>query len=237
MPNTFSRRASLILLCAAALAASTAGAQAQAPATPSLSPAAHVERNLVTYPGDRTLKVTVPAAATYLGADRFILKDISDCEMHIFVEADAQRRVKRVYWVHFESNLPSKPDAQMHYGDTDRKAQLWGSTAWVSAVPGLMTRTPRPGSDTEHFRNLIKNAGYTMPPGLATVRLVRLLDDPQGTGYGRKELMLIFGEDLALRGNLSYEQVTTDGKPNSEWAKLEKPLVDDASKAFDVTER
>lgn len=235
MLNTLTHRACQLLLSTAALAAST-GALAQAPAATSINLAARVERNVVTYPGERSLHVSVPAAATYLGADRFILKEVSDCEMHVFVEADADRHVRRVYWVHFESNLPSQPDARMHYGDTDRKAQLWGGTVWVNTVPSLTSRTPRPGSDTEHFRNLIRDAGYTLPPAMATVRLVRLLDDPEGTGYGRKELMMIFGEDLAAHG-LAYDQVTTEGKPNPRWTAIEKPLYNDAAKAFDVTQR
>lgn len=198
--------------------------------------AGHVERNVVVYPAEPRLRVTVPPAAKYLGADRFILKELSDCEMHIFVEADADRRVRRFYWVHFESNLPSRPDDRMHYADTDQRATLWGTAIWISTEPARTSRTPRPASDTEHFRNIIRNAGYTMPPGMMTARLVRLLDDPKGTGYGRRELMMLYGEDLASSG-LAFEDVTTDGKPNDRWATLEKPLLKRAIEAFNVVER
>jgi hypothetical protein len=75
-----------------------------------------------------------------------------------------------------------------------------------------------------------------MPPGMMSVRLVRLLDDPAGTGYGRRELMMIYGEDLASAG-LGYEDVTTDGQPNERWTALEGPLVSRAENAFDVVER
>ena len=75
-----------------------------------------------------------------------------------------------------------------------------------------------------------------MPPGMMTVRLVRLLDDPKGTGYGRRELMMIYGEDMAPTG-LTYEAVTTKGEPNARWAALEKPLLKRAIKAFHVNER
>lgn len=198
--------------------------------------AGRVERNAVTYPAEPHLRVTVPAAAKYVGADRFILKELSDCEMHIFVEADADRRVRRFYWVHFESNLPSRPEERMHYVDTDRRSTLWGTTVWISTEPARTSLTPRPASDAEHFRNIVRNAGYTMPPGMATVRLVRLLDDPKGTGYGRRELMMLFGEDLTSSG-LAFEDVTTNGKPNTRWAALEKPLLERAVKAFEVVER
>lgn len=198
--------------------------------------AAHAKRNIVDYPGAPRLRVRVPAAAKYLGADRFILKDISDCEMHIFVEADADHRVRRFYWVHFESNLPSRPQDRMHYADTDRRSTRWGSTIWISTEPAQMTRTPRPGTDTEHFRAIIRNAGYTMPPAMMTVRLVRLLDDPKGTGYGRRELMLLYGEDMAAHG-LTYDDVTTNGAANARWHEVEGPLLNRAEKAFDVATR
>jgi len=67
-------------------------------------------------------------------------------------------------------------------------------------------------------------------------RLVRLLDDPKNTGYGRHELMMIYGEDLAPTG-LTYDDVTTKGDPNAKWAGLEKPLLARAVKAFHVSER
>ena len=196
----------------------------------------HVAGNLVVYPGKPELRVTVPATARYLGAERFILKGLTECEMHIFFEADAKRRVRRFYWVHFESYLPSRPTDHMTYGDTDRRSEAWGTTIWTMTEPALTSRTPRPGSDTEHFRNIIRRAGYTMPPGMMAARLVRLLDDPKNTGYGRHELMMIYGEDLAPTG-LTYDDVTTKGDPNAKWAKLEEPLLRRAVNAFHVSER
>jgi hypothetical protein len=201
---------------------------------PSLIPAGHAARNLVVYPGKPELRVSVPSTATYLGSDRFVLKELTDCEMHIFVEADANRNVRRFYWVHFESYLASKPTDHMTYGDTDRRSQAWGKTIWVSTEPARTARSPRPGSDTEHFRNIIRRAGYTMPAGMMTARLARLLDDPKDTGYGRHELMMIYGEDLSHAG-LIYGDVTTNGGPNARWAQLEKPLLRRAVKAFHVT--
>ncbi len=204
--------------------------------SPIQTPSARVERNIVIYPGEPRLRVSVPSTAKYIGADRFILKELSDCEMHIFVDADANRRVRRFYWVHFESNLPSKPNDRMNYADIDRRAKFWGSTIWVRTRPSLMSRTPKPGSDTDHFRSIVRNAGYEMPPGMMTARLVRLLDDPKGTGYGRQELMLIYGEDLTVTG-LTFDDLMTNGEPNSRWVTLEEPLLERAVKAFHVANR
>ena len=220
-------------LAVASIGLALAAPQAQ-PRT--LTLAGHVERNRVVYPAKPELRVTVPSTATYLGGDRFILKELTDCEMHIFVEADASRRVRRFYWVHFESYLASRPTDHMTYGDIDRRSEAWGTTIWTRTEPARSSRWPQPGSDTEHFRNIIRRAGYTMPAGMMTARLVRLLDDPRNTGYGRRELMMIYGEDLAPTG-LTFNDVTTNGEPNDRWAVLEKPLLKRAEKAFHVVAR
>ena len=70
---------------------------------------------------------------------------------------------------------------------------------------------------------------------MMTARLVRLLDDPHDTGFGRREVMMLYGEDLAASG-LTFDDVTTDGKPNSRWAALEQPLLRRASHAFRMSE-
>ena len=198
------------------------------PVAPDMS--ARVEEHRVERPG---LRVSVPRGATYLGADRFVLKQLTDCEMHVFVEADAARRVRRFYWVHFETYLPSRPESRFTYGDTDRRTRLWGEAAWISARPAQSSKVPRAGWDTEHFRAMIRRAGYIMPAEFLTVRLVRLLDDPKGTGYGRHELMLIYGEDIAP-GMPGYADLTTNNTVNDRWARVEPALVRRAARAFAV---
>lgn len=197
---------------------------------------AHVERNVTTYPGRPAVRVTVSRSATYAGGDRFILKELSDCEMHVFVEADANRRIRRFYWVHLETYLPSRAHEHMTYGDIDRRFKAWGQTIWIRTEPANTSRTAQPGSDTAHFRNIIRRAGYTLPPAMMTARLVRLLDDPRDTGYGRRELMIIYGEDLAL-ARLSYDDVVSNDQPNVRWTVLEKPLLDRALRSVRMSVR
>jgi hypothetical protein len=66
------------------------------------------------------------------------------------------------------------------------------------------------------------------------VRMVQILDDPKGTGKGRRELMLIYSENLALTGKTLVE-LTTGGKPDADWTPLEQPLIERASKALRVS--
>jgi hypothetical protein len=178
----------------------------------------------------------VPANATYVGGERFTLYGVADCEIHVFVEADAAKRIQRFYWVQFEAYLPSRPDARYDYGESDRRMDLWGAAAWVRPFPIDSSRASRAGSDGERVRAILANAGYVAPPHLLGVRMVRLLDDPQGTGYGRRELMLIYAEDLAPSG-VAADQLMTDGRPNARFTELAAPMIERAVRAFTVAAR
>ena len=206
-----------------------APAAAQVPATLE----ARIQANWVIRPGEPALTIRVPANAAYVGGERFTLYGVADCEIHVFVEADAARRIQRFYWVQFESYLPSRPDARYDYGESDRRMDLWGAATWARPVLADTTRTPRAGSDSERVRAILARAGYVAPPHMLALRLVRLLDDPGGTGYGRRELMLIYTEDLAPSG-VAADQLTTEGRPNARFTSLEGPLIERAIAAFAI---
>jgi hypothetical protein len=174
----------------------------------------------------------VPKTATYVGSDRFDLYGVADAEIQLFAEADANKHLTKLYWVQFESYWPSKPELTHDYR-SDRREQHWGATTWVTSGLGSTIEPARLGSDTEHVRALLKRAGFTQPADVMNVRLVQLLDDPEGTGHGRDELMFIYAEDLALTGK-TLAEVTTDGKPNANWTPIEQGLVKRASEAFSI---
>ena len=210
---------------AVAISSLAATAAAQAPATPALpaAPAAKVEANRVIHPGER-ITVSVPAAATYAGSERFTLYDVADAEVHVFVEADAAGRMRRLWWVQFEAYLPSMPQHHYDYSD-NRRSELGGVTTWMSSRPLRADAPMRAGSDREHVIGILKRAGISIPAEIMNVRMVQLLDDPQGTGKGaRRELMVIYSEDLSLTGK-TLAELTTDGTPNEGWAPIEKELI------------
>lgn len=177
------------------------------------------------------LTVRVPASATYVGSERFDLYGVADAEVHVFAEADAGKHLKKLYWIQFESYLPSKPDVTHDY-TTDRRAQLWGTTTWVRSGP-VPVNTPRAGSDREHVQALLTRAGYTIPPEVMNVRMVQLLDDPKGTGRGRNELMLIYSEDLAQSGK-TLAELRTDDKLSDAWGPIGEVLMKRATTSFQV---
>jgi len=200
------------------------------------SPVARVERHGVRHPGEG-LTVRVPATALYAGGERFTLYDVADCEVHVFVEADARRRVRRLFWVQFEGYLPSLPERRYNYAEGNRRIEAWRFPTWVGAAPAnYAQQPPRAGSDRERVVAILTRAGFALPTDALVVRLVQLLDDPQGTGRGRRELMLIYAEDLSPAG-LTANDFRTDGAPNARWTAAEQPLIERAIAAFDVVRR
>ncbi len=219
----------LPMLTLAAIA-STAAAGQIVPA----QPAANVEPHSVSHRGERVV-VRVPRTATYVGAERFALYGVADAEIHVFVEADARRRASKLYWIQFESYLPAN-DHRYNYAEGNRRATLWGTTTWVGGGPRRTVSPSRPASDRESVMRILARGGYTLPAETIAARLVQILDDPTGTGRGRRELMLIYSEDLAPTGQ-SYAALVADGKTTPAWDPFEQPLIDRAAKAFTVERR
>jgi hypothetical protein len=207
------------------------GPEGNAAAVPSI-PAATVSANKVTHPLEKVV-VHVPAGATYAGAERFNLYGVADAEIHVFVEADSARKMQRLYWVQFESYLPSV-DSRYNYADGNTKFDLWGTPTWLTWGPRRSNAPMRPGGDRESVIRILAKGGYSIPAELLNVRMVQMLDDPAGTGRGRRELMIIYSEDLAPTGRTVAELVTDGQLIDAAWKPLEQPLLDRATKSVRV---
>ena len=185
------------------------------------TPERKVEGNVITSARDPRVRIDVPTSAQYVGADRWILYDIADCELHVFVEADAQKRIQQLYWVQFESYVPGRPELHHTY-DSPRHTRLGGVDfyvdTWVTGEGDTVTK----GSDLEHILALVRSKGYKVPADTMSVRLVHLLDEQK-----RKELMIIYSEDLAATG-LTAAQLRKTGIAYPRWSAIEKDLIERA---------
>jgi len=204
------------LICCAALAAENQ------------KPERQVQANVLTSGRDPKVRVTLPSSVRYVGADRWPLYDIADCELHVFVEGTAQKKVERLYWLQFESYLPSRPELHHTYPFTETET-LSGLLFDVRARFGPGNDTPKPGSDGEHVQALLRAKGYTMPDATMNVRLVHLLDEQK-----RKELMIIYAEDLQPTG-LSVNDLLPGGKHTEEWPALQEGLIRRAKAAITLS--
>jgi len=157
-------------------------------------PVRKVSGSVISSSHDPAIQIQLPKAVKYAGADRWVLYGVADCELHAFAEPDGQNNVKALYWVQFEGYIPSRPALHYEY-DSTRHVTIGGMDFFVDTWVRSNEEKIREGSDREHIENLISARGLKMPAGMAYVRLVHLLNAQK-----RKELMIIYGEDLAPTG-------------------------------------
>jgi hypothetical protein len=191
------------------------------------TPERKVERNAIYSAHEPNVRVQFPDSVQYVGADRWNLYGIADCELHAFVDSDAQKNVQRLYWVQFEGYLPSKPDLAHQY-DSPRHTTIGGLDFYVDTWVRPKDAQTQKGSDRQHIEELIRLKGFSMPAGMMYVRLVHLLDKQK-----RKELMIIYGEDLAPTG-FSVADLSQDGKAFDRWPAIEKDLLQHAEKKVTI---
>jgi len=201
-------------------------------AAQSTAPERRVNGNVITSTRDPKIRITVPESARYLGADRWPLYDLADCELHAFVEAapakhSKDKSVQRLYWIQFEGYLPSKPEMNYTY-DSPQHANIGGLDFFVDTWVRANDARVRPGSDREHVEALVRKGGYTIPPGMMYVRLVHLLDQTK-----RRELMIVYGEDLAPAG-FSAADLDEHGKAHDRWPEIAKGLVERAQQKIHI---
>jgi ketosteroid isomerase-like protein len=185
------------------------------------APERKIDHNAIISERDPKVRIELPGSVQHVGADRWILYEIADCELHAFVEADKQKNVQRLYWIQFESYVPSRPELHHEY-DSPRHATIGGLDFYVDTWTSSQDDKSKPGSDGEHIRKLIASQGYKMPANAMYVRLVHLLDEAK-----RKELMIIYSEDLGPTG-FSAADLNKGGKAQDQWPALEKDSIERA---------
>src|SRR6201987_538213 len=173
------------------------------------------------------VRIELPKSVQYVGADRWNLYDIADCELHAFVDADAKKNVQRLYCVQFEGYLPSKPDLAHQY-DSPRHTTIDGLDFYVDTWVRAKDAETQRGSDRQHIEELIRSKGFTIPAGMIYVGLVHLLDERK-----RKELMIVYAEDFAPTG-FSVAELSQGGKAFDRWPAIEKDLRERARKKISI---
>jgi hypothetical protein len=177
---------------------------------------------------DPKLRVELPSPVKYVGADRWLLFGVADCELHVFVETNDRNVIKRLYWLQFESYIPSQPD--LHYSYPFAKTdELNGLLFDVRARFGAGNDKPKPGSDLEHVKVLLQKKNLELPAGSMNVRFVHLLDVQK-----RKEFMIIYGEDLSSTG-FAVEDLLPGGKKAEQWPTIEAALIQRAKNAIHIS--
>ena len=200
---------------------------AQTPAIQAGPPERKIQGNSVTSTSDPAARIELLDSPAYVGSDRWILYGMANCELHAFVHADSQKQVQRLYWVQFESYLPTRPDLHHTY-DSPRHTQIGGLDFYVDTWVEPTSSHIKPGSDVEHIHTLLETHGYKLPSAMMSVRLVHLLDEEK-----RKELMFIYSEDVASTGHTASE-LGSGGSAHDQWPKIEQGLIERATNSIAI---
>jgi len=167
----------------------------------------------------------------YVGGQKFVLYDVANAEQHFFVDANAQGRIKRLYWVQFEGYLSTNTHSYDY--DSPKTINLGGFDFFVDPMKFKVSGTEsRPDSDGAHARAFLAAKGYTMVGSdVIAQRLVHLVDERK-----RDELMIIYLEDLSLLG-LTAADLTKGGKAEAKWPEIAEALLARAQKDLRVIKK
>ncbi len=206
------------------------GACAQTPAAQIKSPSSQrsVQGQALTSTALPAVRLSFDEAFKYIGTQEFILYDVARAEQHFFVDADAQGRIKRLYWIQFEGYLPENTNTYNYR--SSQNVNLGGLEFIADAYARKLQTGGRPDSDGARAQAFLKDKGYRMASDeLLMQRLVHLVDDAK-----RSELMVIYMEDLTPL-QLTAADLAKDGKAAARWDAIAKGLLERAGASMRVT--
>jgi len=152
------------------------------------------------------IRIKFDKAFKYVGSQRFILYDRAQVEQHFFVNADKQKRIKRMYMMQFEGYLPNIK-ATYDYPVT-KTVSLGGQTYIVNAegipnVPAALKQNPQ--SDVARAASFLESKGYRISESIMFQRFVRLVDEAK-----RNEFILLYVEDAGTGASAEDDKRSQD---------------------------
>ena len=152
-----------------------------------------VEGTTLISTAEPSVSLTFDKAFVYAGGQSIDIFEVAAAEQYFFIDAAADRSVRRFYWVQFEHYLPSNTHTY-DYSEIAQKPVALGRLAFmgdVRARPNYFTMDDRPGSDSMAAADFLRAKGYRLDGTFVTLRLFHLPDTSK-----RRELMVIYGEVL-----------------------------------------
>jgi hypothetical protein len=150
-----------------------------------------VKRQVLTSAYLPSIRVRFEKRFKYVGSQKFILYDRAQVEQHFFVDADNERRIKRMYMAQFEGYLPNI-NAKYDYPLT-KTVDLGGQTyiANAESIPNVSAALKQnPQSDVARAASFLESKGYHVSESIMFQRFVRPVDEAE-----RNEFILLYVED------------------------------------------
>ena len=220
-----------VLLAGCEPDASEAAERAGAVDQPDTTPQRYVEGQVLVSTDLPAIRVRLDEAFAYVGQRTFTLKDIARVERYVFVDADEQRRIERMFIFQFEGFLDTN-DHTYRYRFTN-PVELGGHTfnhnTWYYDDAVEMARNP--GAESERTRAFLEEQGYHLEQELMMSRFVAVVDEAK-----RNELILYYFENVRDTGYTLAEIATKEGDIAPEHTALDDSLTYRSRQHFTVLE-
>lgn len=144
------------------------------------------------------IRIQVESSLKYIGAQQITIYKVAAAEVFVFVEADAQRKIRRQLIVQFEHFLPHTDPTTYRYNyTTPYTVDLNGETykTDLRVVPLTAFGVPDPESDVAQVNQFIESQGYTrLTQNIEQVVVKRIMKE---LGEDRRhEILWIYREPL-----------------------------------------
>jgi hypothetical protein len=165
----------------------------------------------------------------YVGSQKFIQNNRTSVQQFFFVDADANRNIRRMYMAQFAGYLPNV-NAAYNY-TTRRTMEIGGDTYSVNSgiapkVSAILQRNPR--SDVARGAAFLASRGYHISESVMYERMARVVDDAR-----RNEFILLYVEDLSQAG-LTANDFAAGGRAAVERERILQNLSERAMRNFTV---
>ncbi len=179
------------------LLSSTLGSQA--------APLREVNGGTLISTADPTASFILDKSFRYAGGQSIDILKVAAAEQYFFIDAAADRSIRRFYWIQFEHYYPNNTDTYDYSGIAQKPVAI-GRLAFMGDVrvsPHFFAMDDRPGSDSKAAADFLRARGFKLDGAFVTLRLFHLPDATK-----RRELMIIYGE--ILPGGASEERATSE---------------------------
>ncbi|MGH1362210.1 MAG: hypothetical protein ACRBF0_01555 [Calditrichia bacterium] len=188
------------------------------------------ETNQLVSSGFPESTITFDSSFVYVGAETFILYDIARCEIHLFVDADSNKIVNRLYWMQYEGYLPSLWPHWYEYEDEPFRTMI-GGKEFYDGVNFYTVDSSRQhwsrDSDIGRVFALMESNGYTLDSEVMRIRLVHLDEEEDD------ELMIMYIERMSSHG-LTIASFGENGRESERWKVVSQGLRERVLAGMDI---
>jgi hypothetical protein len=185
------------------------------------TPLRHVEGQRLISVANPSIEVRVGESFRYLGHADFIIKEMAQAELHLFVEATPDNRIHRMIVIQFEGFLPGQ-----HHGydaPVTSPRRLGGSTYDVTSwhYNQAADAQENPKGEAAETRRFLSDKGFTFPDSWLMGRYARTIGSDL-----QHELLLFYLESSAADASVKTSRLD---------AEAQKPLIARAERAFTLS--